>query len=252
VAAALPKGVSLAALDARADGSEPVDLRAAALRSSALYSLLLWHHWHSQMHRPWPWRHPAQAPVEHVLNTDKSRATSLFYFSTCGWMMWNWLVSGLAAGATLLLYDGSPFHPTERVLFDFADEGGHDHLRHLGQIYRRGEEVRLPSQGRHMKLEKLRAMFCQRARRSADEASTSSMTASRSDMQLASISGRHRHLRLLRRRQSDVASLAAVRSRGRCSAWPSMSLMRGKARARREGRTGLHPAFPVHAGDVLE
>ena len=36
-------------------------------------------------------------------------------------MMWNWLVSGLAAGATLLLYDGSPFHPSERVLFDYAE-----------------------------------------------------------------------------------------------------------------------------------
>ena len=45
----------------------------------------------------------------------------LFYFTTCGWMMWNWLVSGLAAGATLLLYDGSPFHPSGNVLFDFAD-----------------------------------------------------------------------------------------------------------------------------------
>ncbi|WP_311029880.1 acetoacetate--CoA ligase [Mesorhizobium koreense] len=44
-----------------------------------------------------------------------------FYFTTCGWMMWNWLVSGLASGATLLLYDGSPFHPDGRVLFDFAD-----------------------------------------------------------------------------------------------------------------------------------
>ncbi len=39
-------------------------------------------------------------------------------------MMWNWLVSGLGAGATLLLYDGSPFHPNERALFDFADAAG--------------------------------------------------------------------------------------------------------------------------------
>ncbi|PWK65666.1 acetoacetate--CoA ligase [Aminobacter sp. AP02] len=44
----------------------------------------------------------------------------LFYFTTCGWMMWNWLVSGLAAEAALLLYDGSPFHPNGNVLFDFA------------------------------------------------------------------------------------------------------------------------------------
>ena len=45
----------------------------------------------------------------------------LFYFTTCGWMMWNWLVSGLATGATLLLYDGSPFHPNGNILFDYAD-----------------------------------------------------------------------------------------------------------------------------------
>ncbi|MDF1606597.1 acetoacetate--CoA ligase [Hoeflea sp. YIM 152468] len=46
----------------------------------------------------------------------------LFYFTTCGWMMWNWLVSGLAVGATLCLYDGSPFHPDGNVLFDYAAE----------------------------------------------------------------------------------------------------------------------------------
>jgi acetoacetyl-CoA synthetase len=59
---------------------------------------------------------------EHVLNTDTKASDRLFYFSTCGWMMWNWLVSGLAAGATLLLFDGSPFFPSARVLFDFAED----------------------------------------------------------------------------------------------------------------------------------
>ena len=48
---------------------------------------------------------------EHQLHTDLKRGDRLFYFTTCGWMMWNWLVSGLATGATLLLYDGSPFYP---------------------------------------------------------------------------------------------------------------------------------------------
>jgi acetoacetyl-CoA synthetase len=61
---------------------------------------------------------------ELVLNTDVKSGDRLFYFTTCGWMMWNWLVSGLGAGATLLLYDGSPFHPNERVIFDFADAEG--------------------------------------------------------------------------------------------------------------------------------
>ena len=55
---------------------------------------------------------------------DVKAGDRLFYFSTCGWMMWNWLMSGLACEATLLLYDGSPFAPSERVLFDYADEEG--------------------------------------------------------------------------------------------------------------------------------
>lgn len=59
---------------------------------------------------------------ELLLNSDVKPGDRLFYFTTCGWMMWNWLVSGLAVGATLLLYDGSPFAPSERVLFDYADE----------------------------------------------------------------------------------------------------------------------------------
>ncbi len=46
-----------------------------------------------------------------VLHVDLGRDDCLFYYTTCGWMMWNWLVSGLAVGATLVLYDGSPFHP---------------------------------------------------------------------------------------------------------------------------------------------
>ncbi|MFD1703279.1 acetoacetate--CoA ligase [Methylopila henanensis] len=61
---------------------------------------------------------------EHVLHSDIRPGDRVFYFTTCGWMMWNWLVSALAAEATLLLYDGSPFHPTPAVLFDFADAEG--------------------------------------------------------------------------------------------------------------------------------
>lgn len=57
---------------------------------------------------------------------DVKPGDKLFYFSTCGWMMWNWLMSALACEATLLLYDGSPFYPSERVLFDYADEVGMD------------------------------------------------------------------------------------------------------------------------------
>lgn len=59
---------------------------------------------------------------EHVLHTDIGSGDRLFYFTTCGWMMWNWLVSGLAAGATLMLYDGSPFLAKGDVLWDYAAE----------------------------------------------------------------------------------------------------------------------------------
>ena len=57
---------------------------------------------------------------EHRLHAGIEGGDRVFYFTTCGWMMWNWLASALASGATLLLYDGSPFHPDGNVLFDFA------------------------------------------------------------------------------------------------------------------------------------
>ncbi|MCP5328462.1 MAG: acetoacetate--CoA ligase [Steroidobacteraceae bacterium] len=58
---------------------------------------------------------------EHLLHSDLRRGDRLFYFTTCGWMMWNWLVSGLASGATLVLYEGSPFHPDPGVLWRMAE-----------------------------------------------------------------------------------------------------------------------------------
>jgi len=61
---------------------------------------------------------------EHRLHSDVRAGDRVFYFTTCGWMMWNWLVSGLASDATLLLYDGSPFHPSGNILFDYADAEG--------------------------------------------------------------------------------------------------------------------------------
>ena len=57
---------------------------------------------------------------EHRLHVDLKRGERLFYFTTCGWMMWNWLVSALASEATLMLYDGSPFADDGRILYDYA------------------------------------------------------------------------------------------------------------------------------------
>ncbi len=61
---------------------------------------------------------------EHLLHTDLTPADTMFFFTTCGWMMWNWLVSGLAAGCTLVLYDGSPLHPDAGVLWRMAEREG--------------------------------------------------------------------------------------------------------------------------------
>jgi acetoacetyl-CoA synthetase len=63
-----------------------------------------------------------QHQKEHLLHTDLGPSDRLFYFTTCGWMMWNWLVSALATGATLVLYDGSPFHPRPAGLWRMAEQ----------------------------------------------------------------------------------------------------------------------------------
>jgi acetoacetyl-CoA synthetase len=61
---------------------------------------------------------------EHQLHVGVRPGDKVFYFTTLGWMMWNWLVSAIGSGATLLLYDGSPFAPNANVLFDYADAEG--------------------------------------------------------------------------------------------------------------------------------
>jgi len=65
-----------------------------------------------------------QHAKEHQLHTDLGPGERLFYYTTTGWMMWNWLVSGLASGASLVLYDGNPLHPGATALWDLADETG--------------------------------------------------------------------------------------------------------------------------------
>ena len=59
---------------------------------------------------------------EQILHTDLKRDDTIFYFTTCGWMMWNWLMSALGVGATLVLYDGNPFHPGPEVLWRMAQD----------------------------------------------------------------------------------------------------------------------------------
>jgi acetoacetyl-CoA synthetase len=95
---------------------------------------------------------------EHQLHCDVKPGDRLFYFTTLGWMMWNWLVSALASGATLLLYDGSPFVNGGRILFDYADAEGMTHLgtsaKFIDAIAKSGVEP-----AKTHRLEHVRALF---------------------------------------------------------------------------------------------
>jgi acetoacetyl-CoA synthetase len=95
---------------------------------------------------------------EHRLQSDVKPGDRLFYFTTLGWMMWNWLVSGLASDATLLLYDGSPFVQRGRVLFDMADAEGMTHFGTSAKFIDALAKTGLRPKDTH-RLEKLRAVL---------------------------------------------------------------------------------------------
>ncbi|HET9749571.1 MAG TPA: acetoacetate--CoA ligase [Casimicrobiaceae bacterium] len=86
---------------------------------------------------------------EHVLHTDIRPGDVVFYFTTCGWMMWHWLVSALASRATVVLYDGAPLHPDPGVLWRIAErEGIHvfgTSARYLSALEKSGFEPRADS-----------------------------------------------------------------------------------------------------------
>jgi acetoacetyl-CoA synthetase len=125
--------------------------------------------------------------TELILQTDLKEKDRLFYFSTCGWMMWNWLVSGLMTGATLLLYDGSPFHPNERAIFDYAEAEGMTifgtSAKYIDAVKKTGWRPR-----DDFRLESLRAMLSTGSPLSA-ESFDFVFDAVKSDIHLASISG---------------------------------------------------------------
>ena len=80
---------------------------------------------------------------EHGLHGDLKRNDNLFYFTTCGWMMWNWMVSGLALGAQLTLFDGSPFYPTPKRMLELIDQESITHFgtsaKYLAALEKAGE-----------------------------------------------------------------------------------------------------------------
>ena len=95
---------------------------------------------------------------EHQLHSDVRPGDRLFYFTTCGWMMWNWLVSGLAAGATLLLFDGAPFAGGGKVLFEYAATEKMTHFGTSAKYIDAAAKLGL-TPGKTHDLSALRAMF---------------------------------------------------------------------------------------------
>jgi acetoacetyl-CoA synthetase len=124
---------------------------------------------------------------EHQLHSDVRAGDRLFYFTTCGWMMWNWLVTGLASGATLLLFDGSPFALDGRILFDFAQAERMTHFGTSAKYIDALAKTGLVPRERY-DLSALRAMFSTGSPLSA-EGFDFVYQSIKADVQLSSISG---------------------------------------------------------------
>ena len=124
---------------------------------------------------------------EHVLHSDVRPGDRLFYYTTCGWMMWNWLVSGLATGATIVLWDGSPMQPAPDALWTMAAQLGVTHFgtspRFLGTCRDQGQQP-----GRDHDLSALRVVMSTGAPL-ADDLFHWVYREIGADLQLASISG---------------------------------------------------------------
>ncbi len=95
---------------------------------------------------------------ELMLHADLKREDNIFYFTTCGWMMWNWLVCSLSVGATITLFDGSPFHPDASTLMRLTEQEGitifGTSARYLAALEQAGVKPR-----GNFKLEKLKAIL---------------------------------------------------------------------------------------------
>ena len=187
---------------------------------------------------------------ELLLHTDLKPEDRIFYFTTCGWMMWNWQVSALATGATLVVYDGSPFHPDGNRLFDLAQQ---DQVTVFGTSAKYIDAVKKAGlePGRTHDLSALRAIL----------STGSPLVAESFDFVYRSIKrgpaprldlGWYRHRVVLCARQSGRPGVA------RRAADPGPRHGRrgveraGPAGGRRARRAGLREAVPVDARGVLE
>ena len=124
---------------------------------------------------------------EHKLHCNLGDGDKFFYYTTCGWMMWNWMVSALASGMPLILYDGSPFAPDEKVLFDLIEK---ENAALLGTSAKYIDATRksgfIPKD--HYKFEHLKTVTSTGSPLS-EEGFEFVYSAIKSDIQLASISG---------------------------------------------------------------
>jgi acetoacetyl-CoA synthetase len=124
---------------------------------------------------------------EHRLHADIKPGDKAFYFTTCGWMMWNWLVSMLASDATILLYDGSPFIGRGKILFDYAVAEGMTHMGTSAKFIDACAKVELKPGATH-DLSRLRTIFSTGSPL-APESFDYVYRDIKADLQLASISG---------------------------------------------------------------
>jgi acetoacetyl-CoA synthetase len=124
---------------------------------------------------------------ELILHTDLKREDCIFYYTTCGWMMWNWLVSSLAVGVKVVLYDGAPLTPTPTILWDMADAEGitvfGTSAKYLSLLEKSGAEPR-----KSHNLSKLKAILSTGSPL-ADNSFDYVYKKIKSDVHLASISG---------------------------------------------------------------
>ena len=96
---------------------------------------------------------------EHMLHADMGRDDRYFYFTTCGWVMWNALASGLATGATIVLFDGAPLQPDPRVLWRMARGRARHDLRHQPALSRRAANKPASGRAREFDLSALRTII---------------------------------------------------------------------------------------------
>ena len=144
---------------------------------------------------------------ELVLHTDLTRDDRIFYFTTCGWMMWNWLVSSLAVGATVVLYDGAPLVRGRRCSGTWRQQERVTRLRHQRQVARARREGGARAGARRTTSRALRAILSTGSPLAPHSYDYVYETVKR-DVQLEQHQRRHRHHLLLRAGQSDRPGVA--------------------------------------------